>query len=114
MFTINLTRKGLLKEGFVRAWGEWNKMLLKYIYGKDTPVVANLNEEAENEIEFKITGEYEDVKAYAMALNLEAQYLRSYIEKGKDHQQTQSIRSELDNASAAFVNKTGLPWPFKD
>jgi hypothetical protein len=114
VFIINLTSKEVLNEGFLRAWGHWNKALLKYVYGKDTPVVANLNEEEKNDIEFKITGEYEDVKSYARALSLEAQYLRSYIENGKEHKETQSIKAELNKASADFVNKTGLPWPFKD
>jgi len=113
MFTINLTSKHILNESVLKAWGAWNKTLLKYIYGKDTSVVANLNETEEG-LEFKITGEYEDVKSYATALKLEADYLRSYIDNGKDHDQTKSIRGELDKASRDFVNKTGLPWPFKD
>jgi len=114
MFTINLTRKHLLKESFVKAWGAWNKALLKYIYGKDTPVVANLNEDESGGPEFSITGEYEDVKAYAHALKLEADYLRSYIENGREDERTQSIKTELDQASSQFVKQTGLPWPFKD
>ena len=114
MISINLTRKQTLNESFVKAWGAWNKMLLKYIYGSDTPVVANLNEDESGGPEFTITGEYEDVKAYAHALKLEADYLRSYIKNGKEDEETQSIKTELDQASSKFVKQTGLPWPFKD
>ena len=113
MFTIDLTNKELINESLLRAWGSWNKTLLKYIYGKDTNVVANLNEDDEKELQFNIKGEYEDVKSYAKALRLEADYLRSYVDKGKNHDETRSIRSELDKASADFVKKTGLPCPVK-
>ena len=113
MFTIDLTRKQVLSESLLRAWGSWNKTLLKYIYGKDTNVVANLNEE-DSVVEFKITGEYEDVKSYAHALKLEADYLRSHIDNGSGDPQTKSLKKEVDHASADFVQRTGLPWPFKD
>ena len=114
MFTINLTRKHILSESLAKAWGEWNKTLLRYIYGNDVNVVANLNEEESKPLEFKITGAYEDVKAYAHAIKLEADYLRSYIDDGKESDITQSIKADLDHASDAFVKQTGLPWPFKD
>ena len=114
MFTINLTKQQKLNENLARAWGAWNKFLLKYIYGNDTNIVANLNEEDAKDLEFKITGEYEDVKAYAHAIRLEADYLRSYIDNGKGAPETTAIKKDLDVASSNFVNKTGLPWPFKD
>ena len=114
MFSINLTRKQVLNESLAAAWGEWNKTLLRYIYGDDTKVVANLNEAPSEGLQFKITGEYEDVRAYAQALKLEADYLRSYIDNGKDSDMTKSIKADLDVAAEDFINKTGLPWPFKD
>jgi len=114
MFSINLTRKQPLNESLAAAWGEWNKLLLRYIYGDETKVVANLNEAPSEGLEFRITGEYEDVRAYAQAMKLEADYLRSYIDNGKDADVTKSIKADLDMASEDFVNKTGLPWPFKD
>ena len=114
MFNINLTRKQVLNESLAKAWGEWNKTLLRYIYGNDVNVVANLNEETSEGLEFTITGEYEHVKAYAMAMKLQADYLRSYIDNGKDSNESKTIKKELDKASSDFVNKTGLPWPLKD
>ena len=88
MIYIDLTRKDRLDESLAKAWGAWNKLILKYIDGKDAKVVANLNEEEKEEFKFKIKGEYEDVKSYALALTLEADYLRSYIEEGKDSPKT--------------------------
>lgn len=114
MIYIDLTRKDRLDESLMKAWGAWNKTLLKYIYGKDTKVVANLNEEEKEQIEFKIKGEYEDVKSYALALTLEAVYLRSYIEEGKDSPKTLEAKEKANAAAKDFTERTGLPWPFKD
>ena len=113
MINIDLTNK-TLNESFLKMWGYWNKKLLKYIYGDDVNVVANLNEENGDSLEFSIKGEYEDVKAYAMALKAESDYLKAYIDNGKESPKTQAAKSEANEASKIFVNKTGLPWPFKD
>ena len=43
---IDFTRNSkLLTESWMKAFGAWNKTILKYIYGKDVDMVANLNEE---------------------------------------------------------------------
>ena len=43
---IDLTRNPkLLTESWLKAFGEWNKTILKYIYGKDVDMIANLNEQ---------------------------------------------------------------------
>ena len=113
MIKIDLTNK-TLNESWLKMWGWWNKKLLQHIYGDDVKMVANLNEENSDSLEFSIKGEYEDVKAYAMALRAESDHLRAYIEHGKDSQQRKDAKKEADVASKAFVEKTGLPWPFKD
>ena len=113
MITIDLTSK-VLNESWLKMWGFWNKKLLKYIYGKDANVVANLNEENGQEIKFSIKGEFEDVKSYANALKSEAEYLRSYVDEGKDSSKTKEAKERANTASSAFVKQTGLPWPFKD
>jgi len=113
MIKIDLTSK-TLNESWLKMWGFWNKKLLKHIYGDDANVVANLNEENKESLEFSIKGEYEDVKAYAMALKAEADHLKAYIDNGKDAPETKKAKTEADSASKVFVEKTGLPWPFKD
>lgn len=114
MFEIDFTKKRQLNESMLKWWGFWNKKLLQYIYGKDTNIVANLNEEEGDSIHFSIKGEYEDVKAYAMALKAESDHLRAYVDHGKDAPETKEAKKDANVASKDFVNKTGLPWPFKD
>ena len=70
--------------------------------------------ENKESLEFSIKGEYEDVKAYAMALKAESDYLKTHIDNGKDAEVTQKAKEKADAASKVFVEKTGLPWPFKD
>jgi hypothetical protein len=113
MIKIDLTNK-VLTESWLKMWGFWNKKLVKHIYGDDVNVVANLNEENTESLQFSIKGEYEDVKAYATALKAEADYLRAYIDNGKDAPETKKAKEGADAASKTFVEKTGLPWPFKD
>ena len=113
MIKIDLTKKAL-NESVMQWWGYWNKKLLRHIYGDDTTIVANLNEEEGDSVEFSIKGEYEDVKAYAMALKAESDYLRAYINNGKDAPETKKAKEIANSTSGEFVNKTGLPWPFKD
>ena len=113
MIKIDLTKK-TLNESFLKMWGFWNKKLLRYIYGDDANIVANLNEEEGDSIHFSIKGEYEDVKAYAMALKAESDHLRAYVEHGKNAPETKQAKEGANEASKKFVNQTGLPWPFKD
>ena len=111
---IDLTRDPkLLTEAWLNALGHWSKTLLKYIYGKDVDMVANLNEE-EQSLKFTIRGELKDVKAYAVAILAEKEYLEAYAQFGKDHPMTNKKRIILDQAVQDFVNKTGIAWPFKD
>ncbi len=113
MIKIDLTNK-TLNESFLKMWGWWNKKLLKYIYGDDTNMVANLNEKEGDSVHFSIKGEYEDVKAYASALKAESDHLRAYVDHGKNAPETKEAKKQADEASKKFVNQTGLPWPFKD
>ena len=113
MIKIDLTNK-VLTESWLKMWGFWNKKLLKHIYGDDVNVVANLNEENKTSLEFSIKGEYEDVKAYAMALKAEADHLRAHIDNGKEDPKTIKAKEQADSASKIFIERTGLPWPFKD
>ena len=114
MFEIDFTKKKQLNESILKWWGFWNKKLLRLIYGDDVNVVANLNEENSDSLDFSIKGEYEDVKAYAMALKAESDHLKAYVDLGKDAPETKEAKSAALSASKDFTNKTGLPWPFKD
>jgi hypothetical protein len=105
-------KKAQLNETYDEALGWWTKQLLRYMYGDDVNMIANLNEEEEVTAKFKITGEYEDVKAYATAVARQKDYLDAYIEFGKGHPQTIKAEGFLTNASREFESLTGLRWPF--
>ena len=114
MLVIDLEKaKVTLNETFSEMLGSWTKTLLKLMYGKDVNVVANLNEN-DDKPEFIIRGKYKDIKAYAMAVSAEKDFLDAYRDHGTDHPQTQKQRQELRNKVDAFEQTTGLIWPFKD
>ena len=111
---IDLTRDPrLLTESWMKAFGAWNKTLLKYIYGKDVNTIANLNEN-EQELKFVIRGDVQDIKSYANAIMAEKNYLEAYSQFGKDHPMTNKQRVVLDQAVQQFEAKTGIRWPFSD
>jgi len=115
MLVIDLERaKVTLNETWDEMLGSWTKTILKYMYGKDVNVVANLNEEEQTTTKFKITGKYQDVKAYAVAISAEKEFLDAFKEFGEGHPQTMAKREELRNEVANFERTTGLKWPFKD
>ena len=121
-----MKNKQLLKESWLKAWGEWNKTLLRYMYGDDVKMMAKLkepslgdlmNEDDEEEgpkLKFSITGKKKDVKAYADTIIAEKNYLDAYMEYGKEHLQTVKTRELLNQAVAEFEGNTGIMWPFKD
>tara|TARA_R100000808_G_C2143719_1_gene151498 strand:- start:592 stop:963 length:372 start_codon:yes stop_codon:yes gene_type:complete len=121
-----MKNKKLLKESWLKMFGEWNKTLLKYMYGDDVKMMAKLKEpeladlmkeDDEDEapkLKFSITGKKRDVKAYADAIVSEKNYLDAYIEYGKEHPQTVKTREILDQAVREFEGTTGIMWPFKD
>ena len=114
MLVIDLEKaKVTLNETWNEMLGSWTKTLLKYMYGKDVNVVANLNEE-ESSTKFKITGKYQDVKSYAKAIVSEKEFLDAFKEFGEGHPQTNMKREEVRNHVADFQRITGLEWPFKD
>ncbi len=115
MLVIDLERaKVTLNETWSEMLGSWTKTLLKYMYGNDVNVVANLNEEDQSTTKFKITGKYRDVKAYAKAVAAEKQFLDAYREFGDSHPQTEKKRAELRTDVQNFESVTALKWPFKD
>lgn len=122
---IDFTKKKLLTEGWLRAFGSWNKTLLKHIYGKDVNMTAELGihhlgkmfkegDEDEQSLKFTIRGEEEDVRAYAKAIMAEKNYLDCFVQHGEGHPQTQKAKEMLDQAVLRFEQLTGITWPFKD
>ena len=114
MIHIDFTKKEILQESFLKMWGFWNKKLLKYIYGEDANVVANLNEEDADEVKFVIRGEEVDVRAYAQAIVAEKNYLDDFVKYGAEHPKSQKTKELLDQAVDNFEQTTGITWPFKD
>ena len=122
---LDFTKKKLLTESWMKTFGEWNKTLLKYMYGKDVNMVATLGnmnvplgfKEGEGEketLKFSIRGEEEDVRAYAQAITSEKEYLDLFVKYGEEHPQSQKAKEKLDQAVANFEQITGITWPFKD
>ena len=123
---IDLTKKKLLTESWLKMFGEWNKEFLKYVYGKDVKMQAqlgahnmlsNLMKEEEDDgqkLKFVIRGEQQDVEAYAKAIFAEKEYLDHFIRYGKDHPQSHKSKEKLDHAVDDFEQTTGITWPFKD
>ena len=114
MLVIDLSERKLLKETWMEMLGSWSKSLLKMMYGDDVNIVANLNEDEEENPKFIIRGKYKDVKSYAKAIVAEKNYLDAYSQYGKEHLQTVKAREELNTAVDNFESTTGLLWPFKD
>ena len=127
MKNLDLTnKKQLLTESWLAWFGEWNKEFLKYMYGKDVKMTAELGahkmlgnlmkEEDEDapKLKFIIRGEVEDVKAYSRAIMAEKEYLDHFIRYGEDHPQAQKSKEKLDQAVGNFEQTTGITWPFKD
>jgi hypothetical protein len=119
---IDFTKKKLLTENWLRTFGEWNKTFLKYVYGKDVNMTADLNahkmleeeEDDSNKLKFVIRGEQRDVQAYAKAILAEKEYLDAYIHFGEDHFQAKKKKEMLNQAVQSFEQTTGIRWPFKD
>jgi hypothetical protein len=122
---LDFTKKKLLTESWMKTFGEWNKTLLKYMYGKDVNMIATLGnmnvplgfKEGEGEketLKFSIRGEEEDVRAYAQAITSEKEYLDLFVKYGEEHPQSQKAKEKLDQAVANFEQITGITWPFKD
>lgn len=117
MIEIDFTKKKLLKENWMRAMASWNKTLLRYMYGDDVVITADitqLEESEDNKLKFTIRGEEADVRSYAKAIVAEKNYLDDFIRYGKDHPKSHKTKELLDQAVSEFEQTTGITWPFKD
>jgi hypothetical protein len=105
-------KKTQLNETWDEALGWWTKELLKYMYGDDVKMRANLNEEDEEGSKFTIIGEYEDVKSYSTAVVKQKEYLDAYTKFGPGHPQEIKAKNALNDATEEFEQITGMRWPF--
>jgi len=118
---IDFTKKKLLTESWMRAFADWNKTFLKYMYDDDVTMTADLKahqrleeDEEDPKLKFVIRGEVEDVKAYSRAIMAEKEYLDHFVHYGADHPQSMKSKEMLDQAVGNFEQVTGITWPFKD
>jgi|TARA_B100001094_G_C18097361_1_gene753716 hypothetical protein len=118
---LDFTKKRLLTESWMRAFADWNKTFLKYLYGNDVTMTADLKahqmlEEDEEgpKLKFVIRGEVEDVKAYSRAIMAEKEYLDNFVRYDREHPRTQKAKELLDQAVDHFEQVTHITWPFKD
>jgi hypothetical protein len=121
-----MSEKKLLNESWLKMFGTWNKEILKYIYGKDVKMHAQLGahqmfdkmikedeeEGVDNTLSFSISGEERDVKSYANAIMAQKHYIDAYVMHGAEHMQTIKQREILDQAIRNFEQTTGITWPF--
>ena len=115
---IDFTKKQLLLETWSEMLGSWSKTLLRYMYGDDVKIVANvtgvMKEEDGQPAKFVIRGRYKDVQSYAQALAAEKNYLDAYVQYGPDSPQAVKTRELLRQAVERFEYNTQLKWPFTD
>ena len=103
---LDFTKKRLLTESWMRAFADWNKTFLRYMYGKDVTMTADLK--AHQRLS------EDDEEAYSRAIVAEKVYLDNYVHYGEDHPQSLKTKEELDQAIAHFEQITRITWPFKD
>ena len=106
--------KQTLNESWMQMFASWTKDIMRHVYGKDVPVIATINEDDQEEIELKIVGQYQDVKAYAKAIKAEVDYIDA-LEKRRDKAHPEVVRKKetLDAKTSHFQNLTGIDWPIK-
>jgi len=120
-----MSEKKLLNESWLKMFGTWNKEILKYIYGKDVKMQAQLGahelagqmikeegEDVDNTLSFSITGEERDVKSYANAIMAQKGFIDAYVAHGPDHMLTIKQKEILNQAIRNFEQTTGITWPF--
>ena len=51
--------------------------------------------------------------AFAHALRLEKDYMKTYIDNGLNNEKTLAAKHELNDAVEKFEDETKIKWPFK-
>jgi hypothetical protein len=91
--------KNKIDESWLKMFGGWTKLLLKYMFGGMSPKA-------------KIRGTPPQISSFMDALGGEKRYMDSFLRHGLDDERTLSSRARLGTAVSRFERETGLRWPF--
>ena len=101
--TINLNAhaEGQLNESFLKAFGSFVKVAMRYVFGDDVAVPVN------------VKGTKKQISDFAQVLGREKRYLQAYQRYGLDNPLTHRNRASLNSAVRNFERSTRIKWPFK-
>ena len=98
--TIDLRKKDILNESWLRMFGANIVDILKAMFGGYS-------------IPVNIVGTQSQINTFADALNREKKYIEAYKRYGLDNPYTYKNKSLLQQSIKNFENKTGIIWPLK-
>ena len=121
---IDLTaaRRGHLNESYYGQFATATKMLMKFLFpyelSKLKKTIKDLKEDEEEkplppDLNVDIKGSPAQVDAFAHALRLEKDYMKTYIDNGLNNEKTLAAKHELNDAVEKFEDETKIKWPFK-
>ena len=101
--TINLNAHadGQLNESFLKAFGSFVKVAMRYVFGDNVSVPVN------------VKGTKRQISDFARVLGKEKRYLQAYQRYGLDNPLTHRNRAGLNSAVRNFERSTKIKWPFK-
>jgi len=101
--TINLNAHadGQLNESFLKAFGSFVKVAMRYVFGDNVAVPVN------------VKGTKRQISDFARVLGREKRYLQAYQRYGLDNPLTHRNRAGLNSAVRNFERSTKIKWPFK-
>lgn len=101
--TINLNAhaEGQLNESFLKAFGSFVKVAMRYVFGDSVAVPVN------------VKGTKRQISDFAQVLGREKRYLQAYQKYGLDNPMTHRNRASLNSAVRNFERSTRIKWPFK-
>jgi len=121
---IDLTaaQRGILNESYYGQFATATKMLMQFLFpyelSKLKKTMKDLKEEEGEkplppDLNVDIKGSPAQVDAFASALRLEKDYMKTYIDHGLNNEKTLAAKHELNDAVEKFEDETKIKWPFK-
>ena len=92
-----------ISRGQLIKFGAQIKQMLYYMFAEPGQTFGS----------FYVSGQQNDVKAFAAALGAEKKYMESYLKNGLNDPQVLNNRYRLETAVQNFEKQTGIKWPFK-